>query len=58
MKSCAVYVPKRHYGQPGPCASRRAIKRVMLGDTPVLACIGHRNFIAGGKTPELNRGRR
>ncbi len=58
MKRCAIYVPKRHYSQPGPCASRNSIQRVRVGDTPVLACAAHRRIIAGGQTPELARRRR
>lgn len=50
---CAVYVQKRAYGRPGPCESRRGVKRVKLGDTPFMACIGHQNFIKAGKIPAI-----
>ena len=52
---CAIHVPKRHYGQPGPCESRRAVKRIQVGDTPILACVAHRNFIKGGGKPAIAR---
>ncbi len=58
MKRCAIYVPSRHYGQPGQCQSRSTIKRIEVGDTKFLACATHRRLIVGGRKPELARGRR
>ncbi len=53
--SCDLHVPQRGYGRPGPCQSKRAVQRVQLGDTPIMACVAHRKFILGGGKPTLAR---
>ncbi len=55
---CAIYVPERHYGRPGPCESKRAVRPIPYQGRRILACIGHRNFIAAGGQPQLVEGRR
>lgn len=50
---CSIYVTKRHYGHPGQRESRRAVKRIQIGDMPILACVGHRNLITAGGKPAV-----
>lgn len=54
MKRCAFFVEVRSYGEPGPCQSRRGLRRVRLPDSVVTACLMHARMIEDGrKTPPL-----
>jgi hypothetical protein len=47
-KQCAVHVAKRHYSKPGQCEKRLGLRKIVIGDTPVLVCSVHARIMQGG----------
>ena len=46
MPRCSIIVARR-YSRSGQCEKRRNVKRVQVGDSPVLLCPAHEQAIKG-----------
>jgi hypothetical protein len=57
-KACAFHVPRRQYGEAGPCQSRREIRKIKLNDVVVLGCIVHRQMLSSGRQAVLTKSQR
>lgn len=56
--NCEIYVAKRFYSKPGPCASKNTVQAVTVRDVKIRACAGHRAVLQRGQPFERVRGRR